>query len=92
MLVIIGDIPTSTKILRDCRLILYRWCRAGEVTSRNRVKLAESERRKKHRLGWMGLGDQERYRSQLSEDLEPEPGGLKIKGEQERRKVQDSYP
>lgn len=40
----------------------------------------------------MGLEDQGRYQSQLSEALEPEEGGLKIKGEQERRKIQDSYP
>lgn len=79
MLIVISDIPISSKLFRDCRLILapglqvgaHRWCRTGEVTIKNQLKPAESERRK-ITLVWMGLEDQGRYQSQLSEDLEPE--------------------
>lgn len=54
MLIVISDIPISSKLFRDCRLILaprlqlgaHKWCRAGEVTIRNQVKPAEGERRK----------------------------------------------
>lgn len=54
MLIVISDIPISSRLFGDCRWILapglqpgaHSWCRAGEVTARNQVKPAESERRK----------------------------------------------